>query len=148
MLATTERVMILDAACELAEMVLQSEIVENYYQCIYMIKNDQTTQAKIKAFVNMKDRYEEVQRFGRYHPDYKTVMLDIRQLKRAVDMDPHVAEFKRAENDLQALLDEISVQIGRSVSEFIKVPTGNPFFDSQSGCSSGGCGSGGSCGCS
>ncbi|MEH7107983.1 YlbF family regulator, partial [Bacillus sp. JJ1764] len=33
---------------------------------------------------------------------------------------------------------------GGAVSENIKVPTGNPFFDSGHGS---GCGSGGSCGC-
>ena len=60
-----------------------------------------------------------------------------------MDLDEHVAQFRRAENALQSLLDEISVIVGHSVSEQIKVPTGNPFFDS-----SGGCGSGGSCGCS
>ncbi len=61
-----------------------------------------------------------------------------------MDLDPRVADFKVAENELQSLLDEISKIIGHSVSENIKVPTGNPFFERHSG----GCGSGGSCGCS
>jgi len=146
LLATTECVEILDFAEELANMVLQSTIVETYNECLNKVRKDISTQRKIKAFVQMKERHEEVERFGRYHPDYKMVMMKIRELKREVDLDIHVAEFKKAENDLQALLDEISVHIGRSVSEFIKVPTGNPFFDS-SGCG-GGCSTGGSCGCS
>ncbi len=37
--------------------------------------------------------------------------------------------FEVVENELQSILDEVSVLIGRSVSENIKVPTGNPFFD-------------------
>ena len=74
-------------------------------------------------------------------------MMEIRQLKRDMDLDDNVANFRRAENDLQGLLDEVSVLIGRSVSDNVKVPTGNPFFDSGSACG-GGCGSGGSCGCS
>ncbi|SIB71434.1 Protein of uncharacterised function (DUF964) [Mycobacteroides abscessus subsp. abscessus] len=86
-----------------------------------------------------------MQRFGRYHPDYKTVMMSIREVKREMDMDIHLAEFKKAETDLQSLLDEVSLIIGKSVSESVKVPTGNPFFDSSCG---GGCGSGGSCSCS
>ena len=64
-----------------------------------------------------------------------------------MDLDENISEFRRVENDLQSLLDEISVMIGRSVSEHIKVLTGNPFFDSLS-IRGGGCGSGGSCGCS
>lgn len=146
-LATIERMELLDKADELVQMVLNSEIVENYRQSLYRVKHNKQTQAKISSFVRMKERYEEVQRFGRYHPDYKEVMGQIRVLKREVDLDECVADFKKAENDLQALLDEVSVIIGRSVSESVKVPTGNPFFDSGSSCG-GGCGSGGSCGCS
>ncbi len=147
MLATIERIELLDKADELVQMVLNSDIAENYRQCLYRVKSSKETQAKITSFVKMKERYEEVQRFGRYHPDYKEVMGQIRVLKREVDLDDFVAEFKKAENDLQGLLDEISVLIGRSVSESVKVPTGNPFFDTGSSCG-GGCGSGGSCGCS
>jgi cell fate (sporulation/competence/biofilm development) regulator YlbF (YheA/YmcA/DUF963 family) len=148
MLATSERITLLEYADELAEMVLQSDIAEHYRFCLYKLQTNQETQNKIRLFVNLKDRYEEAQRFGKYHPDYKKVMMEIRVAKREMDLDDRVAEFKRAENDLQFLLDDISALIGRSVSENIKVPTGNPFFDSAGGCSTGGCSTGGSCGCS
>ena len=147
MLATTERVEILENAELIANMIIHSVEAENYRQCLYRLKTNKETQRKISEFVNMKEHYEEVQRFGKYHPDYKTVMKSIRELKREMDLDNHVAEFRKAENDLQSILDEVSVIIGHSVSENIKVPTGNPFFDSLSSCG-GGCGSGGSCGCS
>ncbi|WP_075981042.1 YlbF family regulator [Bacillus massilinigeriensis] len=146
MLATLESIKILDEANELAKMILESDVAENYRTHLYRMKTNKSTQQKIQAFVKMKDLYEEVQRFGRYHPDYKKVMMSIRETKREMDLDEHVANFKKAENDLQSLLDEVSVIVGHSVSEHIKVPTGNPFFESS--CSSGGCGSGGSCGCS
>ncbi|MCM3568784.1 YlbF family regulator [Neobacillus mesonae] len=144
MLATLERVQLLEYAENLAKMVLESDVVQNYRLCLYKMQNNQETQRKIHRFVMLKELYEEVQRFGKYHPDYKRVMMQIRQYKREMDLDPNVAEFKLAENDLQSLLDEISMAIGGAVSEHIKVPTGNPFFDSGHG---GGCGSGGSCGC-
>lgn len=147
MLATLERIEILELSEQLSHMILQSDVVEYYNRCLYNVRTNKETQRKIRAFMKEKELYEEVQRFGRYHPDYSRVMKSIRLLKREMDMDELVAEFKKAENDLQALLDEISVIIGRSVSEKIKVPTGNPFFDNSSGCG-GGCGSGGSCGCS
>lgn len=147
MLATLERLEILELAEQLSNMILQSDVVQYYNNCLYNVRNNRETQEKIRAFMKEKELYEEVQRFGRYHPDYQRVMKSIRVLKREMDMDEHVAEFKKAENDLQGLLDEVSVVIGRSVSERIKVPTGNPFFDSSSSCG-GGCGTGGSCGCS
>ncbi|MEH7334912.1 YlbF family regulator [Neobacillus drentensis] len=144
MLATLERIELLDQADQLSKMVLESEIVEHYQICLYKMQTNKETQRKINRFVNLKELYEEVQRFGKYHPDYKRVMSQIRDYKREMDLDPLVAEFKLAENDLQALLDEISLLIGGAVSKHIKVPTGNPFFDSGHGS---GCGGGGSCGC-
>jgi cell fate (sporulation/competence/biofilm development) regulator YlbF (YheA/YmcA/DUF963 family) len=147
MLATTEQVQLLDEAEKLAKMILQCDIVEQYQIALYKLRSNSDSQLKVKNFIHLKDRYEEVQRFGKYHPDYKTVMEQIRSVKREMDLDDHVAEFKRSENDLQHLLDEVSMLVGKSVSIHVKVPTGNPFFDGLSGCS-GGCGSGGSCGCS
>jgi len=142
---TSERVLLMEEAEQLVSMILQSDIAEYYRECLYKVKTNAETQRKVREFVDMKDRYEEVQRFGKYHPDYKDIMGKIRLVKRELDIDLVIAEFKKAENDLQSLLDEVSVIIGRSVSDSVKVPTGNPFFESSC---SGGCGSGGSCGCS
>lgn len=146
MLATSESILILEYAEELAEMINQSEIAVYYRTCLDRMRKNKETQRKIRNFIRMKEKYEEVQRFGKYHPDYKKVLKEIREVKREMDLDEHVAQFRKAENDLQRLLDEISVIIGHAVSKNIKVPTGNPYFDGLSGC--GGCGTGGSCGCS
>jgi cell fate (sporulation/competence/biofilm development) regulator YlbF (YheA/YmcA/DUF963 family) len=145
-LATSERIELLDHSEYLAKMILKSDIADKYRVCLYNLQINKETQRKIHQFVSLKDLYEEVQRFGKYHPDYKRVMTQIRVAKREMDLDDNVAAFKLAENDLQGLLDEISVLIGGAVSDQIKVPTGNPFFETSSGCSSGGCGSGGGCG--
>ncbi|MEH7118718.1 YlbF family regulator [Neobacillus vireti] len=143
MLATLERIELLENAEELANMVLESDIAEQYQICLYKMQSNKETQRKIKRFASLKELYEEVQRFGKYHPDYKRVMLQIREAKREMDLDPFVADFKLAENDLQTLLDEISQHIGGAVSQHIKVPAGNPFFETGHSC-----GTGGSCGCS
>jgi cell fate (sporulation/competence/biofilm development) regulator YlbF (YheA/YmcA/DUF963 family) len=147
LLATLERVELIEQAEFLAQIIIQSEVAEHYRQCLNTLNKDQEAQHLIKRFIDIKERYEEVQRFGKYHPDYQEVMKETRYLKREIDLHPSVHSFKKAEKQLQDLLDEISVLIGHAVSEQIKVPTGNPFFDSMSSCS-GGCGSGGSCGCS
>jgi cell fate (sporulation/competence/biofilm development) regulator YlbF (YheA/YmcA/DUF963 family) len=147
LLATLERIELLESADRLARMVLDSDIAEQYHICLYKLRSNQESQRKISRFVGLKELYEEVQRFGKYHPDYKRVMTEIRECKRAMDLDPLVADFKLAENDLQNLLDEISVIVGGAVSKHIKVSTGNPFFETGTS-HGGGCGSGGSCGCS
>ncbi|MBO9130288.1 YlbF family regulator [Bacillus sp. 165] len=145
MIATLESVLILDQAEALAGMIIQSEIGERYRQRLYTLQQDAVAQELIRKFTAMKERYEEVQRFGKYHPDYHVVTKAIRELKRQVDLHETIANFKQAENEIQKLLDEVSVVIGQEVSSSIKVPSGNPFFDSMS--CGGGCGSGGSCGC-
>jgi len=147
MLATLERIELLEKAEQLAKMILASDIAEQYQLCLYKLQNNKETQQKINRFVNLKEHYEEVQRFGKYHPDYKKVMSQIREVKREMDLDPYVANFKVAENDLQYLLDEVGMLVAGAVSEQIKVPTSNPFFETHSS-HGGGCGSGGSCGCS
>jgi cell fate (sporulation/competence/biofilm development) regulator YlbF (YheA/YmcA/DUF963 family) len=73
------------------------------------------------------------------------VSTEIRQAKRELDLTPSVSVFKKAERELESLLNEISEVLARAVSDSIKVPTGNPFFDNMS--CSGGCSSGGGCGC-
>jgi cell fate (sporulation/competence/biofilm development) regulator YlbF (YheA/YmcA/DUF963 family) len=138
---------LLDESDHVANMVLQSDVAENYRQCLYRLNKDSHAQALIAEFVKIKEQYEDVQRFGKYHPDYKTITRQVRDVKREVDLHATIAAFKKAENELQKLLDEISVILGQAVSEHVKVPTGNPFFDTGSSCG-GGCGSGGSCGCS
>ncbi|MFX3622478.1 MAG: YlbF family regulator [Ectobacillus sp.] len=145
-IATLESLMILEEAEQLARFIIQSQPAQHYRQCYNKLQQDEAAQALIRQFIHMKERYEEVQRFGKYHPDYKKVSGEMRDLKRKVDLHETIASFKAAENELQKLLDEVSVIIGREISPAVKVPTGNPFFDSIGGCG-GGCGTGGGCGC-
>ncbi|MFS0645059.1 YlbF family regulator [Siminovitchia sp. 179-K 8D1 HS] len=147
MLATLERVEIIEKAEMLGKMINATDIAEKYRFYYHKLHQDKTTKEKIEAFVKMKEIYEEVQRFGRFHPDYKQIMKKVRELKRDMDLDENVANFRKAENEIQSILDEISMLIGKAVSANIKVATGNPFFEAGSACG-GGCGTGGGCGCS
>ncbi|ARK31123.1 hypothetical protein BkAM31D_15410 [Halalkalibacter krulwichiae] len=146
MLTTISAFELVEHANGLGQAVLQSETYLTYKEAKKELQGDDLAQARIQNFNSMKEQYEEVQRFGKYHPDYDKVSSQIRQVKREVDLTPSVIAFKKAERELESLLNEISQLIARSVSETIKVPTGNPFFDNMS--CSGGCSSGGGCGCS
>lgn len=146
MLITDEWVAIIERAEELVEFMASSEVVEKYNKARETVYADEQLVKSIKEFTYLKERYEEVQRFGRYHPDYSTVMKDIRLRKRALDLNEQIAALRLAENDVQQLFDEVGMIIGKSVSQSVKVPTGNAFFSSSS-CDSG-CGSGGGCSCS
>jgi len=149
MIMTSEWALILDEADVLSVMILSSEQAQNLRVAYHTVYQNPALVEQIRAFSRLKEQYEDVQRFGKYHPDYHTIMKRIREEKRALDLNEAIAQLKIAENDYQDLLDEVSLLIGKSVSEAVKVPVSNPFFAAaSSSCSTGGCGSGGSCGCS
>ena len=144
---TTEWVFILDTVDELSSMILSSEQAQNLRDAHLDVYSDKALVQQIATFNRMKEQYEDVQRFGKYHPDYNTIMKKIREQKRQLDLDDRIANLKIAENEFQDLLDEVSLLIGKSVSEAVKVPVSNPFYSTGSSCGSG-CGTGGGCSCS
>lgn len=148
MIMTSEWAFILDEADEISAMILSSEQAQKLRNAYDDVYSDESLVHQISAFNRMKEQYEDVQRFGKYHPDYHTIMKQIRQQKRSLDIDERVANLKVAENDFQDLLDELSLIIGKSVSEAVKVPVSNPFFATSSSSCGTGCGTGGGCSCS
>lgn len=143
---TEEWLDILDANDDLIAMILQSEIVVQYRDAKKEVYQHPGLFDQMVTFNQMKERYDEVQRFGKYHPDYRTVMKEIRLLKKELDLSEKVAAYRLAENELQHLLDEIGYTLAQHISQAITVDTSNPFFITE-GCGSG-CGTGGSCSCS
>jgi len=142
MIGTLEYVDILDRSELLGDMIQQSDVMHEFKAARDALYNDSESTKLINAFADMKGHYEDVQRFGRYHPDYREIMKKVRLTKREMDMNDKVAQYKIAERNLQLMLDEISECIALSVSEQIKAPKDGAAL------SDGGCGSGGSCGCS
>lgn len=147
MIMTYEWAEITDFADELSQMILQSEQADLYRAAYASVYNDKNLADEIQAFARLKDQYEEVQRFGKYHPEYSRVMKQIRVDKRRLDLNEKVANLRLAENELQDVMDQVSFILGRSVSEAVKIPSSNPFFSSDSSCG-GSCGTGGGCSCS
>ena len=148
MLINSDWVFILDATDELNAMILSSKQAEELRKARNAVYSNEQLTSQIREFNKMKEHYEDVQRFGKYHPDYHTIMKKIREMKRAIDLDETIATLKIAENDFQDLLDEVSLIIGKSVSEAVKVPVSNPFFATAGSACGTGCGTGGGCSCS
>ncbi|MFJ5771283.1 YlbF family regulator [Psychrobacillus sp. NPDC093180] len=148
MIMTNEWATIMDQSDMLCTMVLSSEQFCHYLNAHRAVYTNSNLVREINHFTKLKDQYEEVQRFGKYHPDYSKVMKDIRVTKRKLDMVDEIATLRVAENELQDLLDEVSLLIGKSVSEGVKVPVSNPFFASSGSSCGSGCGTGGACSCS
>jgi cell fate (sporulation/competence/biofilm development) regulator YlbF (YheA/YmcA/DUF963 family) len=144
LIATLEHLQLLDAADRLVDMLTESDVFARYRLSKDKLARDEEALALIRRFVRLREKYDEVQRFGKYHPDYKTVINEMMEVKRELDMNDAISAYKKAEDDLNTLLYEISATIANAVSPSIKVPTGDPFFDRGCG---GGCGVGGACGC-
>lgn len=145
MIYSDKTIDLINAAEELASALSQSETGQAYISAKRARANSAQAQDVIRDFNRIKEEYELVQRFGRYHPDYQTITKKVHEVKRALDLQEEVATFKKAEKQLETLLGQISLKLAGEVSPQIKVPTGNPFFDQ--GCA-GGCSTGGSCSCS
>lgn len=145
MITTMSHIKLFDQSEHLSHVILNSEPMQEYKIAYKNLQNNEKAQQLIKEFNEMKSHYEDIQRFGTYHPDYREVMRDVRRAKRKMDMNNEVANFKVAERNLQKLLDDVSEIIAHSVSVNIKVPKEGAFL-SDSGCGTG-CGTGGTCGC-
>ena len=86
MLMTSDWVFILDEVDELSAMILSSQAAQNLRQAYKAVYEDAELSIQIKTFQRLKDQYEDVQRFGKYHPDYNTIMKKIRTEKRQLDL--------------------------------------------------------------
>lgn len=146
MTTTMTDVNILQESHDFSELILTSDVFNNYISIKKQVQHNSDTQEMLQHFQGLKEKYEEVQRFGKYHPDFRKITSEVREYKRKLDTYPLIAEYKESEKELESLLNEVCQIIAHSVSSEIKVPSGNPFFDQSSSCA-GGCGSGGSCGC-
>ncbi len=131
-------------AQDLSMMINQSAEVADFLAAKAKMEADEEYQRLLPVFSRKKAEFEEIQRFGKYHPDFTQASTEIRQLKRALEQLESVQAFKRAENNVDELLYNVSLTIASAVSETIKVPSNNPFLEAQAS----GCGTGGSCGCS
>ncbi|TDM03578.1 YlbF family regulator [Macrococcus hajekii] len=129
---------VLDKADELNAYILQSESYEQYRAHQLALKQNEEVEILKKQLIKLKERYDEVMRFGRYHPDYMETLLETRRAKKAYDLHPAVAEAKKSEMALQSLLDEVLVIVSNAISKEVKVESGNPFFTTEHSCS-GGC---------
>jgi cell fate (sporulation/competence/biofilm development) regulator YlbF (YheA/YmcA/DUF963 family) len=135
---------ILDQLDALNAKIIQTEEYKQYCHYRFLLDEDSEVKGLINTFKNLKDDFEEVQRFGKYHPDFSTKRREINQFKKELDMNPIIIEFRRAEFKLQEMLDEVLYHISHEVSDHVNIASDNPFFANGDSL---GCSTGGSCGC-
>ena len=144
MMITEQTLNVLDDIDELSDMILDSYIYHEFKQAEEALNQDEEAHLLYQAFLKSKDQYNDILRFGKYHPDYQKIMLETRRRKRAYEMLPCVMEYKKKEAELQGLVDQVITKIAYAVSDNVKIEAGNPFFQQHKG----GCATGASCKCS
>jgi len=125
---------------DLADMINQSEEVMEYQKYKIAMDNDPEVIQLKKRLAKEKDQFEEVQRFGHFHPSYHEVKDRVDLTLAAVANNETVKKYKQAEENLEELLYMVSETIAHSVSKSIKVP-GKLDLGGSSSCSTGGCSS-------
>ncbi|WP_426447268.1 YlbF family regulator [Paenibacillus sp. S-38] len=124
---------------ELADYIKQSAETADYLYWKERKDADPEVRALVKEFGKSKERFEECERFGHYHPNYHEALDAVKEVQSRLEAVESVRRFMEAERKLDELLYEVSEMIARSVSDTIKVPSNDPLA------STGGCSSGGSC---
>src|SRR5690625_4497005 len=99
-----EYVDILDQTDLLAKMILQSELMIAYQHAYKTLSKDDDAKQLIQEFVHTKIDYENDQRFGRYHPEYSENRINVRRVKRKMDMNEKVDKFKIADRQLKNVI--------------------------------------------
>ncbi|MGX7023632.1 YlbF family regulator [Vagococcus hydrophili] len=124
---------------ELSVELLNSQHVLEYVS-IYK-EMDQSTEVDVvlTEFLKAKESFEKIEPYGKYAPDFKEKRRELRQKKRLLDTNDLVSSFKYQETSLQNMLDYVTHDLAKAISDDIKIDAGNPFFEfAKRGC-------GGSC---
>lgn len=130
-------------AYDLGDRINGSAEVVDYLYWKRRMKEDAEVHRLVREFQRYKDKFEECERFGHFHPDYHAAMDAVRDFQAKMDAHETIRRFKEAESRLDDLLHSVTKMIARSISETIKTPGADEAL-TDGGCS-GGCSSGGSC---
>ena len=114
---------ILLGAYHLADQINASDEVKRYLQLRRKLQQSSEAQKLIQQFQKAKELFEETQRFGIFHPDYREAKEKVSIAYQKLRAHPLIGSFLEVENQLDELLYQVSVTIAHAVSESIKVPT-------------------------
>lgn len=86
------------------------------------IAGDKEVQELISIFQKYNKKYEEVSKYGKYHPDIKKVQQEFSVAKENLYSNEVIKEYKKLENQIQKTLNHISKELATNISSKIKHP--------------------------
>lgn len=127
-LIINEELFEMEKQCErLIEKIITSKAMKEYELAKKTLAASLSAQKKIDIFKKAKEKFEVIEEYGEYAPDYHMFRQEVYQAKRILDLDEDVYQYRVAERLLQSQLDLIAKKLASSISENILVSAGDPF---------------------
>ena len=113
---------LLNLAYELTDEIKESSSFLKLKEMKNIIDNDPLLKELINNFNKTKEKYEEVAKYSKFHPDFEKVSKELVKVKKEVFTNPTIKKYKDLEKEIQKTLDKVSRDIAQSVSHKIKHP--------------------------
>jgi len=107
---------------ELVDEIKDSKEYKKLLELKVVIAKTEEIQNLISNFNKLNNQYNEVAKYGKYHPDLKKVQKEFSIAKDLLYNNEVVKEYRRLEKFIQKKLDEISRSLAESISKKIKYP--------------------------
>lgn len=113
---------ILENTYELVDEIKQEKSYLRLLELKSIIASNEDLKNLIATFNKVKIKYDDVIKYGKYHPDLKKVQQELSKTKEILYSNDIISEYKKVEKEIQKNLDLISSEIAKSVSNKIKHP--------------------------
>ncbi len=113
---------VLNAVYDLVDEIKGKKEYIRLLQLKKIIETDEVIINLISDFDKAKNKYIEVSKYGRHHPDLNKVKITLAKCKEELFANEIVSEHKRLEKEIQNILDSISRKIAMSISPKIRYP--------------------------
>lgn len=113
---------LLESVYEFVDEIKSSDSYKRLLILKQTMEEDQELHLLLTAFQKVKVNYDEVSKYGKYHPDLKRVRKELSDVKQQVFTHPVIVEYKVLEKEIQSILNNASKEIADAVSGKIKHP--------------------------
>ncbi|WP_296124840.1 YlbF family regulator [uncultured Streptococcus sp.] len=100
--------------------------VEVYRLKRQKFEGDRTLQQQLLEFQELRESYEEAQKYEDYRSDVRDLKRQVLRMKRQIDLNEVVIAYRQAELDLQEIMASLGQDIAQAVSDQIFIDTGLP----------------------
>ncbi len=112
----------LDASDQVIKEIRNLDVYKRLEKLRKQLHKDKEVRALLKDFEDKKQSCEKARSYGKYYPRLKEISKEYSTAKTNLLRHPLIVEEMELTRHVQKILDNISMQIGRSVSSKIKVP--------------------------